>query len=172
MPAEATQRPSVSSPRKRRGRAGLVLLGVAGLLAIRIWVVEPAVVDSDSMEPTLNPGSLVFVFKAAPQLSGIHPGDVVVFQSPEDNSTVIKRVVAMGNQTVEVRDAVLFVDGVAPDEPFVDYKSIDGTHFSLRHVPPGEVFVMGDNRERSIDSRDFGTLPLSSLQGLVLGAGR
>ncbi|QTG82960.1 signal peptidase I [Arthrobacter crystallopoietes] len=148
------------------------MLGVAGLLAIRIWVVEPAVVDSDSMEPTLNPGSLVFVFKAAPQLSGIHPGDVVVFQSPEDNSTVIKRVVAMGNQTVEVRDAVLFVDGVAPDEPFVDYKSIDGTHFSLRHVPPGEVFVMGDNRERSIDSRDFGTLPLSSLQGLVLGAGR
>ena len=172
MPAEATQRPSVSSPRKRRGRAGLVLLGVAGFLAIRIWVVEPAVVDSDSMEPTLNPGSLVFVFKAAPQLSGIHPGDVVVFQSPEDNSTVIKRVVAVGNQTVEVRDAVLFVDGVAPDEPFVDYKSIDGTHFSLRHVPPGEVFVMGDNRERSIDSRDFGTLPLSSLQGLVLGAGR
>jgi signal peptidase I len=144
--------------------AAAILLG---LLAVRLWVLEPVAVDSDSMAPTLAPGSLVFVFKPGPALSGVHAGDLVVFKSPVDASAVVKRVVAVGGQQVEVQDAVLYVDSARVDEPFVDPATIDGTYFPRTDVPAGTVFVMGDNRERSIDSRDYGPVPLDRIEGLV-----
>jgi len=124
-------------------------------------------VASDSMAPTLESGSLVFVFKPGPVLSGVHIGDLVVFKSPADGTSVIKRVVAVGGQELEVQDAVLYVDSVPRPEPFVDRATIDGTYYPRTEVPPGTVFVMGDNRERSIDSRDYGPIPLGNIEGLV-----
>ncbi|EMY33264.1 signal peptidase I [Arthrobacter crystallopoietes BAB-32] len=141
---------------------------LALLLGLRAWVAEPVAVDSDSMAPTLPPGSVAFVLKPAPAWFGVHRGDLVVLESPLDGSTIIKRVVALGGQTVAVDDAILLVDGIAPPEPYVDHSTIDGTHFIPTKVPPGEVFVMGDNRERSIDSRDFGSVPLEDIRGIVI----
>ncbi|GLB69390.1 signal peptidase I [Arthrobacter mangrovi] len=162
------RRPS-GRPRKRKLNAlagGAVVLAL--LLGARIWVAEPVTVDSDSMAPTLPPGSIAFVLKPAPAWFGVHRGDLVVLDSPIDGTPIIKRVVAVGGETVEIDDAILLVDGVAPPEPYVDHSTIDGTHFIPTAVPPGEVFLMGDNRERSIDSRDFGTVPVDDIRGTVV----
>ncbi len=133
-------------------------------------------VGSDSMEPTVSAGSFVWLDKASPGLTGVHPGQLVVFRGPDDaempnNVVLLKRVVAEGGQTVSMRDGQLYVDGKPAQEPFVDQRTIDGVYFGTVTVPEGELFVLGDNRETSIDSRDFGPIPASEILGTVLGAG-
>lgn len=169
MHADLAARPTAGGRTRRRSLAALVAAAalLLGLVAVRFWVLEPVAVASDSMAPTLKNGSLMFVFKPGPVLSGVHTGDLVVFKSPADGTPVIKRVVAVGGQELEVRDAVLYVDSVPVPEPFVDRATIDGTYYPHTEVPPGTVFVMGDNRERSIDSRDYGPIPLGAIEGLV-----
>ena len=163
MSAAKTDRPGAPAGAGRRaGRIVAVAVVVAVFMALvcRLWILEPVAVESDSMEPTVGAGSLVFVFKPGPELFGVHSGDLVVFPSPADGTPVIKRVVAVGGQQIEVQDAVLYVDSSPVAEPFVDLATIDGTYYPLTEVPAGTVFVMGDNRERSIDSRDYGPVPI------------
>lgn len=155
--------------RKRRKRTVVAVSLLAGLVALRMWVIEPVGVDADSMEPTLGPGDIAFVLKTGQAISDVQVGDLVVFPSPADETPTIKRVVAEAGQHIEVRDGRLYVDGEPVREPFVDLSTIDGTFYPLTDVPGGTVFVMGDNRERSIDSRDFGPLPLGSIEGVVIG---
>ena len=61
------------------------------------------------------------------------------------------------------------MDGAEATEPFVDQRTIDGVYFGTVTVPPGQLFVLGDNRESSVDSRDFGPIPVTAVQGTVLG---
>ncbi|KLU10317.1 signal peptidase I [Kocuria sp. CNJ-770] len=144
------------------------MLGLALVLAARIWLVAPVVVASDSMEPTLGEGSVALLLKPGPDPAGVSAGSTVVFPHPDDGSTTVKRVVATGGQTVAIEDSVLVVDGVAVDEPFVDRSRIDGTYFGPVTVPEGHVFVMGDNRGVSVDSRHFGSVPAEDLEATVL----
>ncbi|MFJ6416791.1 signal peptidase I [Paeniglutamicibacter sp. NPDC091659] len=171
MSAAKTDRPGAPAVAGRRGGRVVAVAVVAVFMALvcRLWILEPVAVESDSMEPAVGAGSLVFVFKPGPELFGVHSGDLVVFPSPADGTPVIKRVVAVGGQQIEVQDAVLYVDSSPVAEPFVDLDTIDGTYYPRTEVPAGTVFVMGDNRERSIDSRDYGPVPLESVDGLVLG---
>lgn len=156
--------------RRHRGRGTFraVLLGLALVLAARIWLVAPVVVASNSMEPTLGEGSVALLLKPGPDPAGVSAGSTVVFPHPDDGSTTVKRVVATGGQTVAIEDSVLVVDGVAVDEPFVDRSRIDGTYFGPVTVPEGHVFVMGDNRGVSVDSRHFGSVPAEDLEATVL----
>ena len=80
----------------------------------------------------------------------------------------IKRIVAVGGQKVGIADAVLEVDGRAVAEPYVDRATIDGVYFGPVMVPVGSVFVMGDNREFSIDSRTFGPIPTEAIDGRLV----
>ena len=140
-----------------------------GLLLVlaRTFVVDSVVVSSGSMRPTVCAGDWLLVLSAG-AAAGARVGDVVVFDSPVDEEPGLKRVVAVGGQRVEVRDAVLHVDGAPVQEAYVDARTVDGTFFGPAVVPEGSVFVMGDDRERSVDSRSYGPVPRADVDGVVL----
>ena len=177
--------------RKSTAREYAEALGVALLLAlvIRTFVVQAFKIPSGSMLPTLQIGDHILVNKfvygprleipltqvSLGQLPGLRkprPGDVVVFVYPNDRSKdFIKRVVAVEGQTVEVRGRRLLVDGKPADDPHASWSSRreggQGDDMRPFAVPPGHVFVMGDNRDQSYDSRFWGPVPMSDLKGLA-----
>lgn len=140
---------------------------VAALLVTRLWVIEPLTVASDSMEPAVAENSTVLMLKAFPPAQ-VKRGTLIVFTSPEGGTPTLKRVVAVGGQFVAIEDSILLVDGKAVPEPGIDHTRIDGTYFGPVQVPEGQVFVLGDNRAGSIDSRDYGSVPLENLLGILL----
>jgi signal peptidase I len=146
----------------------MALIPALAILAVRAWVVEPFTVSSDSMEPTIPSGAVVLLYKPAAASGWIQNGVVVAFTNPVDGHPAIKRVIAKEGQTVAIRDSVLYVDDVLVPEPFIDHSRIDATYFGPEKVPAGSVFLLGDNRGVSIDSRDFGAVPLTAVHGTLL----
>ena len=147
----------------------VVLVGVAFVLAtgIKTFVVQPFVIPTGSMIPTLEIGDYVIANKFIYRFDDPGRGDIVVFLSPSSNSTdYIKRVIAVGGQTVDVRDGLVFVDGEPLDEPYTRGARNDPGPLALPvTVPEGYVWLMGDNRENSQDSRWFGPQPVSRIVG-------
>ena len=141
----------------------------------RSFLIQAFRIPSGSMEDTLLVGDFLFVnkFLYGPQipftdirLPGIREpraGDIIVFRYADEKDDYIKRCVAVGGQTVTVKDGVLHVDGVARDEEFT--KFIFGNRpgraardFGPYEVPEGKIFMMGDNRDNSRDSRVLGSV--------------
>jgi signal peptidase I len=149
------------------GRVALIALAVAALLlAGRFAVAEPFAIPSDSMAPTLTRGDHVLVDKLAYRGGGEPSrGDLAVFRTPRSDEIMLKRVVAVAGQTVGIEDGVLVVDGKRPAEPYADSEAIDSVFFGPVRVPPGSVFVLGDNRRDSKDSRTLGAIPTRDLVG-------
>ena len=139
----------------------LITASVTGLLPLQIVRV-----NAGSMTPTLEQGDLVVVDRTD---SDVHRRDVVVAESPRDGSLLVKRAVAVGGDTVGIEDGVLVVNGASVCEPGVDPALVDGMYFGPVTVPDGAVFLLGDHRDGSIDSREFGAVPLSSVVGEVEG---
>ncbi len=136
---------------------------------VRPFVVETFRIPSGSMTPTLQAGDHVLVAKFAYRFADPDRGDLAAFESLENGGEVnIKRVVGLPGDTVEVWDGVLMVNGEAQEEPYVDYGLTDATFFNPKTVPEGHVFLMGDNRTNSLDSRSFGPVPEEDLLGRVL----
>jgi len=162
---------------------------VAITLALRTFVIQAFRIPSESMCDTLLVGDFLFVSKldygakipfTHLRLPGLHQprrGEVIVFQWPEDPSKdFIKRCIATGGQTVEVRHKQVFVDGTPQVEPYVKHTSAveDPAGYTPRDnytpptVAPGELFMMGDNRDNSNDSRFWGTVPMDLVKGRAL----
>jgi signal peptidase I len=119
------------------------------------------------MAPTLVAGDHVLVNKRAYREAPPHRGDLVVFRAPRSGELLLKRVVAVAGDQVGIEDGVLVVDGRRPREPYTDPDAIDSVYFGPVRVPPRAVFVLGDNRADSEDSRDFGAVPADDVLGRV-----
>ncbi len=152
-----------------RRRAALELvetIAVALVLAllVRAFVLESFLVIGYSMEPTLHNGERLFVNKLVYRIREPQRGDIVVFRYPFNPSRdFIKRVVAVAGETVEIREGRVFVDGRFLMEPYVQSQDF-ATHPAVL-VPPGHVYVLGDNRRNSEDSRVFGPFPTRYVKG-------
>jgi signal peptidase I len=152
----------------------LVVIGCGILIAVgaRAFLVQAFWIPSPSMAPTLEPGDRVLVNKLAYKAHEVNHGDLVVFERPPQASNgeddeikdLIKRVVAVGGDTIEARDGLVYVNGERIEEPYL----VEGTptdNLPLREIPEGMVFVMGDNRTNSEDGRVFGPIDEDTIVG-------
>ncbi|NKB67313.1 MAG: signal peptidase I [Candidatus Latescibacteria bacterium] len=173
---------------------GSLLPALALVLLIRTTVVANYYIPSGSMEDTLLVGDHFlanrFVYGAAIDLPGTHinllrlpglrdpaPGDIVVFHSPVEDLTLIKRCVAGPGQTVQIVDKKLYIDGAPFTEPttakYEDPRRYPATksrrdNFGPYRVPPDHFFMMGDNRDNSLDSRFIGPVHRRLIRGQAM----
>jgi signal peptidase I len=165
-PAAAEKRPG----RLRWVIEVVVIVATAFVLALLIqqFIVKPYEIPSPSMEPTLVEGDRVLVNRLAYHFRDPKKGDVIVFEPPGIDSPdpFIKRIVAVGGDTVSVHDGVLWVNGVAQYEPYLKELSIDWG-FPEVMIKSGYVWAMGDNRNNSGDSRVFGQVNEDDIIGVA-----
>lgn len=167
----------------------LIVIALAVAVVIKTFLVQAFYIPSASMRDTLLEGDRVMVNKLAYRVGDVVRGDVVVFDEPLSRSAdgeslpaavvrnigeaiglshpasdFIKRIIGLPGETLEIHDGVMHVDGVALDEPYLhpDTRMPD---YGPITVPPGFVFVMGDNRNQSQDSRYFGPIPMGDIVG-------
>jgi signal peptidase I len=172
---------AVTPPRvelQRRNRsvwreyAEALIIAVLLALAIRTFVVQAFVIPSGSMLPTLRIGDYLLVNKVLYFFRPIRRGDIIVFKFPQDETRdFIKRVIGLPGDTLEIRGRQVFIDGKPLHEPYAVYQepllpgSPEPYHLGPIVIPPGHLFVMGDNRDNSLDSRSWGLLQESKVVG-------
>lgn len=147
-----------------------ILVAVILALVIRLFILEPFFIPSGSMLPTLEIGDRIIVCKFLYKYGFDDParGDVIVFRYPVDPSrNFVKRIVAVGGETVAVRDSKLYINGEVVPESYLP-AGLNFEDFGPLYVPPGSYFVMGDNRNYSEDSRKWGFLDRDLIIGKAL----
>lgn len=138
-------------------------------VVIVVFVVQPVRVEGTSMEPRLEDQERIFVNKFVYHFSGIERGDIVVFWYPEDPSkSFIKRVVGLPDETVEVRSGVVFINGRRLVEPYVPSAYFDISSYPPEVVPSQHYFMLGDRRNSSNDSRNWGFVPRQNIFGKAI----
>lgn len=158
--------------------AAIILSAIVTVLLIRAFVVEPFSIPTESMCDTIEVGDSVLAEKITLELGGtVLQGDIIVFENPERDpvkDVLCKRVVARGGQTVDLKDGSVYIDGKKITE---DYAKGDSYPLNIGKakrisypykIPKGEIWVMGDNRENSADSRYFGAIPEDSVIGICV----
>ncbi len=143
----------------------LVVTAVVVAWLVKSFIIQPFVIPSGSMEPTLVPGDRVLVTKFLYRFRDPQPGDIIVFIPPNDaTKDFIKRVVAVGGQKLEVKSGKVYIDGRSAQEPSAA-TSGDLSNYGPLVIPAGSVFVMGDNRPNSMDGRVFGPIKTDKILG-------
>jgi len=173
----------------------LTLSALVIAILIKTFFVQAFYIPSGSMEPTLMPGDRILVNRLAYRFGHIERGDIIVFADPTPttehrglldgivhwlgegigvvrpaNDDFIKRVIALPGETWEIKDGVVYVNGRKLDEPYVNHAEPDTRSFGPETVPDGMLFVMGDNRLHSGDSRfpppgGLGYIPIDKVIG-------
>jgi signal peptidase I len=151
---------------------GVIGGGVVIALVIEAFLVQAFWIPSPSMVPTLNVGDRVLVNKLSYRFHDVHHGDVIVFERPpgasrggeDEIKDLIKRVVAVGGDTIEARNQLVYVNGERVDESYLE-PGTPTDNLPRQTVPEGQVFVMGDNRTNSEDSRVFGPVDEDRIVG-------
>jgi signal peptidase I len=161
-----------------KGYIEVIVLAILIAFILRTFVVQAYKIPSSSMEDLLLGGDFILVNKLFYHFKDPKSGDVVVFKYPLNPSKdMVKRVVATEGQTVEIINKIVYVDGKMVPDPLlgkhidprilpVDYSTRD--NFGPAQVPAGHLFVLGDNRDDSQDSRDWGFLDMSYIKGKAI----
>jgi signal peptidase I len=172
--------------RRRWIAVAVIAGGVLAIIAIRYVIGHSGIwwrIPTGAMVPTIPVGSYVLANPLAYRHASPKRGDIVTFRYPLDpRVSYVKRVIALPGETVEIRDKVVFINGTKLDEPYAfhdddmmfpksvilpePYKSRD--NFGPFVVSPDSYFMMGDNRDRSSDSRYWGTCPRKLIRGRVV----
>jgi signal peptidase I len=158
----------------------VVLLALGAALLVRVYVLQQFYISGPSMETTLFGNNRVLVNKLSYRLGSIHRGDVVVFDrvttsdGTVQHDDLIKRVIALPGETIEIKNCVVIVNSKPLVEPYLD-KDVQEftdpvnrcrvTNMPVQEVPDKKLFVMGDNRPESFDSRSFGPISESLIVG-------
>lgn len=156
----------------------VVVIAVGAALLIRVFLFQQYYIDGPSMQTTLMPQDRVLVNKMSYKLHDIHRGDVIVFDRVTNETThddLIKRVLGLPGETLEIRSCIVYIDGAQVNEPYLDPAQTSqtepgarcGSHTDVAAlvIPEDMVFVMGDNRVQSFDSRDFGPIATDKVRG-------
>lgn len=143
----------------------LVLLAFALAQGIKGYVVQPFIIPTGSMQPTIELRNYVLAEKISYRFSrSPRSGDIVVFNNPTKDPSapiLIKRCIAVGGQTIDLRDGTVYIDGKPLDEPYTYGKPTHPLNPTIQYpfrVPEGSYWMMGDNRTNSGDSREFGAV--------------
>ncbi len=172
----AVTSPRVALQRQKRSvwreYAETLIVAVLLALVIRTFVVQAFVIPSGSMLPTLRIGDYLLVNKFVYLFRPIRRGDIIVFKFPQDETRdFIKRVIGLPGEILEIRDRQVFIDGKPLHEPYAVYSesppfgSPVPYHLGPMRIPPGHLFMMGDNRDNSLDSRSWGLLEETKVLG-------
>jgi signal peptidase I len=184
----ANSEESVPSPNKGLSLAAkslrdwviVIVVALLAALLIRVFVFQQFYISGPSMQTTLFDNNRVLVNKLSYRLHGIGHGDVVVFDrvttkdGAVNHDDLIKRVIALGGETVEIKKCVVYVNGLAVNEPYLNKDDLAQkdlvsrcrvVNLSVQTIPDNKVFVMGDNRPESYDSRMFGPIDRDLIVG-------
>jgi signal peptidase I len=165
--------PEESAPRSNAKSilewVGVIVGALLVALLIKTFLLQAFYIPSRSMEPTLRIGDRVLVNKLSYKVHDINRGDIVVFERPKDEppdaiKDLIKRVIGLPGETVSTQNGQVYIDGRPLDEPYLPAGTVTD-NLPPTKVPEDEVFVMGDNRGDSRDSRYFGPID----EGLIVG---
>ena len=175
--ADSPRAPSVEGDRQAdRVRAAIewvaVIVGALVVaLVVKTFLFQAFYIPSESMEPTLKKGDRVLVNKVSYDVHDVNRGDVVVFELPRDQvgpdgiRDLIKRVVGLPGEVIESREGVVYIDGRRVEEPYLLEGGEPGPPIERQTVPEGQVYVLGDNRDNSADSRSRGPIPIDTIVG-------
>ncbi len=144
----------------------VIVIAFVIALLIRGFIFEPITVNGESMVPTLQNREDLIVLKYPYRFSLPKYGDIIVFKYPSDpRYHYIKRVIGLPGDSIEIKNEEVYVNGQKLNEPYINEKTL--MDFKLDKVPEGTVFVMGDNRNWSRDSRypDVGPVPFKNIIG-------
>ncbi|MGI5851304.1 MAG: signal peptidase I [Clostridiales bacterium] len=141
-----------------------ILIAIVVSVVIRLFLFETTLVYGNSMESTLRDRDRVIINKLVYHLYTPSRGDIVVFKNPDNsNENYVKRVIGIAGDTVEVLDQKVYINDQLLDEPYLDVETEND--FPKFEVPEDTIFVMGDNRNRSQDSRYIGPIPVENIIG-------
>jgi len=141
-------------------------IAVVIALSLRIFVFEMVRVDGDSMEHTLRNNQTVFVEKLSRSLGNLERRQIVIVRYPDHDDAYVKRIVGLPGDAIEIKEGSLYVNGLRQEEPYLAESEIF-VDFAATTVPEDCYFVMGDNRNYSMDSRDpsVGPIPFDQVIG-------
>lgn len=158
--------------RKRSGFLSLLVdiletLILSLVLFVSINIISARIrVDGDSMLPTMVSGEYVVINRLSYRFGSPQPGDIIVFHYPRDpREEYIKRVIGLPGDVVEVQNGKVYVNGQALVE---DYINVKMNYTGIWEVPADQLFVLGDNRNNSSDSHDWGTVPMDYVIGKAI----
>ncbi len=161
-----------STPPKKNGSlAGAIFAELLGTIvpaliiamAIHLFLAEATRVEGYSMEPTLFGQQRLIIEKVSYKFHTPERNDIIVIKVPQYNEHFIKRIIGLPGETLEIREGVVYINGKPLSEPYVN--GVPRGNYPPLTIPDGYIFVMGDNRNNSVDSRSFGPIPIENIVG-------